>query len=54
MSRIETPFVAVPDPQIGIGAGDRLNKAFPLLYRRGAPGYRLVYENANWRLFARN
>jgi membrane protein XagC len=53
-ARIETPFVAVPDPQIGIGAADRLNKAFPLLYRRGAPGYRLIYENANWRLFARN
>jgi hypothetical protein len=53
-SRIETPFVAVPDPQIGIGAQDRLNKAFPLLYRRGFAGYRLIYENANWRLFARN
>jgi hypothetical protein len=53
-SRIDTPFVAVPDPQIGIGAQDRLNKAFPLLYRRGAAGYRLVYDNANWRLFARN
>jgi membrane protein XagC len=53
-SRIDTPFVAVPDPQIGIGAQDRLNKAFPLLYRRGAAGYRLVYNNANWRLFARN
>lgn len=53
-SRIETPFVAVPDPQFGIGAQDRLNKAFPLLYRRGAAGYRLIYENANWRLFARN
>jgi membrane protein XagC len=52
--RIEAPFVAVPDPQIGLGAQDRLNKAFPLLYRRGAPGYRLVYENASWRLFARN
>jgi hypothetical protein len=53
-SRIETPFVAVPDPQIGIGAQDRLNKAFPRLYRLGAPGYSLVYEHANWRLFARN
>jgi hypothetical protein len=53
-SRIDTPFVAVPDPQIGTGAQDRLNKAFPLLYRRGAAGYRLVYDNANWRLFARN
>jgi hypothetical protein len=53
-SRIDTPFVAVPDPQIGVGAQDRLNKVFPLLYRRGATGYRLIYENANWRLFARD
>jgi hypothetical protein len=53
-SRIETPFVAVPDPQSGMGAQDRLNKAFPLLYRRGAPGYHVVYENASWRLFGRN
>jgi membrane protein XagC len=53
-SRIDTPFVAVPDPQIGIGAQDRLNKAFPQLYRRGVAGYRLVYDNTNWRLFARN
>jgi hypothetical protein len=52
-SRIETPFVAVPDPQIGIGAQDRLNKAFPTLYRHGATGYRLIYENSNWKLFAR-
>lgn len=53
-SRIDTPFVAVPDPQIGIGAQDRLNRAFPLLYRRGTAGYRLIYDQANWRLFARN
>jgi hypothetical protein len=53
-SRIDAPFVAVPDPQLGIGAQDRLNKAFPLLYRHGAPGYSLVYENASWRLFGRN
>jgi membrane protein XagC len=52
-SRIDTPFVAVPDPLIGIGAQDRLNRAFPLLYRRGAAGYHLIYENAGWRLFAR-
>lgn len=52
-SRIDTPFVAVPDPQIGLGAQDRLNKAFPQLYRHGAAGYRLIYENAGWRLFAR-
>ena len=52
-SRIEAPFVAVPDPQIGTGAQDRLNKAFPMLYRRGAPGYQLIYDDAGWRLFER-
>jgi hypothetical protein len=53
MSSIRTPFVAVPDPHRGAGAQDRLNKAFPQLYQRGRPGYRLVYRNNNWRLFAR-
>jgi hypothetical protein len=53
-SRLDTPFVAVPDPQVGIGAQDRLNKAFPQLYRGGATGYRLIYDNASWRLFARD
>jgi hypothetical protein len=52
-SRLETPFVAVPDPSIGDGSQDRLNKAFPLLYQQGAPGYRLVYKNPSWRLFER-
>jgi hypothetical protein len=52
-SRIETPFVAVPDPQSGTGNSDRLNKAFPRLYRDGVPGYRLIYQNATWRLFER-
>jgi hypothetical protein len=52
-SRIDTPFVAVPDPLIGLGAQDRLNKAFPLLYRRGTTGYDLIYDKAGWRLFAR-
>ncbi|MGJ5180140.1 hypothetical protein ACQR16_21220 [Bradyrhizobium oligotrophicum] len=52
-SRIDAPFVAVPDPQVGSGAQDRLNKAFPLLYRRGAPGYQLIYDKAGWRMFGR-
>jgi membrane protein XagC len=51
--RIETPFVAVPNPQSNVGAQDRLNKAFPQLYERGPRGYQLVYHNANWRLFGR-
>jgi hypothetical protein len=52
-SRIETPFVAIPDPQSTTGVGDRLNKAFPTLYRDGAAGYRIVYQNITWRLFGR-
>ena len=52
-SRIDTPFVAVPNPQSVSGAQDRLNRAFPLLYRNGMPGYRLAYQNDNWRLFER-
>jgi hypothetical protein len=51
-SRLETPFVAVPDPRSVTGANDRLNRAFPSLFRQGAPGYRLVYQNDTWRLFA--
>jgi len=51
--RLQTPFVAVPNPQTAVGAQDRLNKAFPALYWRGASGYRLVYQNESWRLFAR-
>lgn len=53
-ARIDTPFVAVPDPQSGAGANDRIDKAFPNLFREGAPGYRLVYQNNTWRLFARS
>jgi hypothetical protein len=51
--RIDTPFVAVPDPQSNTGANDRLDKAFPSLFRSGAPGYRVIYQNNTWRLFAR-
>ncbi len=50
-SRLDSPFVAVPDPQSNFGINDQLNKAFPALYRSGAPGYRLVYENNTWRVF---
>jgi hypothetical protein len=52
-ARIDTPFVAVPNPQTVAGTQDRLNRAFPLLYRNGAPGYRLAYQNESWRLFER-
>jgi membrane protein XagC len=52
-ARINTPFVAVPDPQSNTGANDRLNKAFPSFFREGAPGYSIIYQNNTWRLFAR-
>jgi hypothetical protein len=52
--RLAAPFVAVPDPQSNAGANDRLNKAFPTLYRHGAPGYRVIYQNSTWRLFAQS
>ena len=51
--RLDAPFVAVPDPHAAAGIRDRLNEAFPLLYRDGAPGYRLAYQNKTWRLYAR-
>ena len=43
-ARIDAPFVAVPDPHSAAGIRDRLNKTFPRLYRDGAPGYRLIYQ----------
>lgn len=49
--RVETPFVAVPDPQTAAGANDRLDRAFPRLFHDGPPGYRAVYQNNTWRIF---
>ena len=51
--RLDVPFVAVPDPQSAAGADDRIDRSFPTLYRHGAPGYRLISENATWRLYGR-
>ena len=51
--RLDTPFVAVPDPQSNAGATDRLDKAFPSLFREGLAGYRLIYQNNTWHLFAK-
>jgi len=51
--RVETPFVAVPDPQSRAGANDRLDRAFPTLFRVGPPGYRIIYQNNTWRVFGK-
>jgi hypothetical protein len=51
--RVDSPFVAVPDPQSTTGANDRLDTVFPTLFRDGLPGYRLIYQNNTWRLFGR-
>jgi hypothetical protein len=52
-SRVATAYVAVPDPQSDTGASDRLDKAFPTLFRDGVPGYGLVYQNNTWHIFAK-
>jgi hypothetical protein len=51
--RLDAPFVAVPNPQSTTGADDRIDRNFPALFRHGAPGYRLIFENATWRLYGR-
>jgi hypothetical protein len=52
-ARVDTPLVAVPDPQSPAGVNDRLDKAFPALFREGLPGYRVIYQNNTWRIFAK-
>jgi hypothetical protein len=52
-AKIDAPLVAVPDPLSAAGAQDQLNKTFPSLYRFGAAGYRLLYQNTTWRLYER-
>jgi hypothetical protein len=53
LTRIDTPLIAVPDPRTPAGFNDRLNRSFPALFRDGAAGYRLIYQNNTWRLFAK-
>jgi len=51
--RLDAAFVAVPNPQSATGANDRIDRNFPTLYGHGAPGYRLIFENAVWRFYGR-
>ena len=52
-ARVVTPFIAVPDPQSATGVNDRLNKAFPSLFRDGLVGYRVIYQINTWRILAK-
>jgi hypothetical protein len=52
-ARVDTPLIAVPDPQSPAGVNDRLDKAFPSLFRDGLAGYRVIYQNNTWRVFAK-
>jgi len=52
-ARVDTPLIAVPDPQSPAGVNDRLDKAFPTMFRDGVAGYRVIYQNNTWRLFAK-
>jgi hypothetical protein len=52
-ARVNSPFVAVPDPDSRAGAQDRLNKTFPRFFHNGDRNYRIVYQNSTWRLFGR-
>jgi len=53
-AHVDTPLIAVPDPQSPVGINDRIDRAFPALFREGLPGYRIVYQNNTWRLFGRS
>ncbi len=50
--RLTSPFVAVCRSD-NAARQDRLNVTFPNLYDNGAPGYRLVYGQNGWRVYAR-
>jgi hypothetical protein len=52
--RFDAPYVALPNPQSNGGVNDRLNKAFPLMFRDGDPDYHVIYQNNTWRLYKRN
>ncbi len=44
-------YIVVPNPRVGQGGWDRINKHFPDLYARGMKGYQRVYDHQGWRVF---
>ena len=49
--RIETAFVARPGSASGSGANDQLEQGLSDIFRDGAPGYDVIYQNNTWRVF---
>jgi len=52
--RLDVDWVAVPDPRLARGAQDRINQRFGSLYELGYPGYSLVYDHGDWRVYGRD
>ncbi len=44
-------YIVVPDPHVGQGGWDRINKHFPDLYTSGMKDYQRVYDYQGWRVF---
>jgi membrane protein XagC len=45
--------IAVPNPRFLQGGEDLINKAYPSLYLSGLPGYGLIYDTEEWRIYRR-
>ena len=50
---LDVPMVAVPRPGGPVGAFNQINQRFPTLYEAGYPGYRVVYDSLDWRVYQR-
>lgn len=45
--------IALPAPAVALAVGDRIARRYPELWATGLPGYRLVYDDARWRVWRR-
>ncbi|ATX81456.1 hypothetical protein Ga0123462_0586 [Mariprofundus ferrinatatus] len=43
--------IVVPDPDSETGKKDKISQRYPLLYKEGMKGYRLVYKDNIWRVY---
>jgi len=49
--RPSEPLIAVPEPSDAPVTRDRIRQAFSDFFEEGAPGYRVVYSDANWQVY---